>query len=90
MPFNSATGIYNIQSVSFASASSGNGFQEVQLQMSINEWSSWTDLSVLTAIPTAITVITLNNTLGVTLGNPTLLVRLHFPNGQSNGGNLQI
>jgi hypothetical protein len=89
MPFNSATGIYNIMSVSFASASSGNGYQNVQLQMSINNGTTWTDLSVITPIPTAITVITLNNTLGVTLGNPTLLVRLHFTDGFSNGNDTQ-
>jgi hypothetical protein len=89
MPFNSVGGIYDIMSVSFASAGSGNGYQNVQLQMSIDNGATWTNLSVNTAIPTAITVITLNNTLGVTLGNPTLLVRLHFTNGQSNGGDLQ-
>jgi hypothetical protein len=89
MPFNSAGGIYNIMSVSFASRGSGNGFQNVQLQMSINNGATWTNLSVITPIPTSITTITLNNTMGVTLGNPTLLVRLHFTNGQSNGNDLQ-
>jgi hypothetical protein len=89
MPFNSVGGIYNIMSVSFASAGSGNGYANVQLQMSIDNGTTWTNLSVVTAIPVATTVITLNNTLGVTLGNPTLLVRLHFTNGQSNGADLQ-
>jgi hypothetical protein len=89
VPFNSATGIYDIQSVSFASAGSGNGYQNVQLQMSINGGATWTDLSVNTTVPTSITVITLTNTLGVTLGNPMLLVRLHFTNGQSNGVDTQ-
>jgi hypothetical protein len=91
MPFFSATGIYNIQSVSFASAGSGNGYQNVQLQMNTtgNPAGLWTDLSVVTTVPTTTTVITLNNTLGVTLGNPMLLVRLHFTNGQSNGTDTQ-
>ena len=49
-PFNSATGIYNIQSVSFASAGSGNGYQNVQLQMSIDNGANWTNLSVNTPV----------------------------------------
>jgi hypothetical protein len=90
-PFNSATGIYDIQSVSFASAGSGNGYQNVQLQMSIDNGANWTNLSVNTTIPTSITTITLTNTLNVggTIGNPMLLVRLHFTNGQSNGTDTQ-
>jgi hypothetical protein len=89
MPFNSATGIYDITSVSFASAGSGNGYQNVQLQMSIDNGVNWTNLSVNTTIPTSITVVTLNVTNGTTLGNPTLLVRMHFTNGQSNGNDTQ-
>jgi hypothetical protein len=91
MSFPSALGIYDIQSVSFASRGSGNGFQQVTLQMSADGGATWTDLSVVTNIPVADGVITLNNTLnpGGTLGVPTLLVRLHFANGQSNGTNLQ-
>jgi hypothetical protein len=91
MTFTSPTGVYNIQSVSFASAGSGNGFQNVQLQFSSNGGATWTNLSAVTPIPTAITTIVLNNTLcpGCTLGVPNLLVRLNFINGQSNGGDLQ-
>jgi len=90
MTFPSPTGIYNIQSVSFASAGSGNGFQSVQLQMS-TDGVNWTNLSAVTPIPTAITTIVLNNTLcpGCTVGVPNLFIRLHFLNGQSNGGDLQ-
>jgi hypothetical protein len=91
MTFPSVVGIYNIQSVSFASRGSGNGYQNVQLQMSSDAGATWTNLSVNTAIPTSDTIITLTNTLnpGGTLGVPNLLVRLHFTNGQSNGTNLQ-
>jgi hypothetical protein len=90
MTFPSATGIYNIQSVSFASRGSGNGFQNVQLQASFNGGVSWVNMSVVTPIPTAITTIVLNNTNGVvTLGQPSLLIRLQFTNGQSNGNDLQ-
>jgi hypothetical protein len=90
MTFPSVAGIYDIQSVSFASRGSGNGFQEVQLQMSTGN-GVWTNLSVVTAIPSAITTIVLSNTLNVggTLGVPNLLVRLQFLNGQSNGSDLQ-
>ena len=90
MTFPSAVGIYNIQSVSFASAGSGNGFQNVQLQASLDGGATWVNMSAVTAIPTAITTIHLNNTLGVvTLGVPNLLIRLNFINGQSNGTDLQ-
>src|SRR4051812_30220799 len=90
MTFPSTTGIYNIQSVSFASAGSGSGFQNVQLQMSV-DGVNWTNLSAVTPIPTAITTIVLNNTLcpGCTVGVPNLFIRLHFINGHSNGGDLQ-
>ena len=90
MTFPSVAGIYNIQSVSFASRGSGNGFQECQLQISSNGGVSWTAASVVTAIPTSIGTIVLNNTLfGSTFGIPDLLVRIQFLNGQSNGGDLQ-
>jgi len=91
MPFFSATGVYDIMSVSFASAGSGNGFQNVQLQFSSNGGLTWTNLSPVTPIPTAVSVITLNNTLcpGCTVGVPNLLIRLNFLNGQSNGADLQ-
>jgi hypothetical protein len=90
MTFPSVAGIYNIQSISFASRGSGNGFQNVQLQMSTNG-TLWTNLSVVTPIPTAISTIVLMNTLNVggTLGVPNLLIRMNFVNGQSNGNDLQ-
>ena len=91
MNFPSAAGIYDIQSVSFASRGSGNGFQQVTLQFRAGTAGAWTDLSVVTTIPTSDTIITLTNTLhpGGTLGVPNLFVRLHFTNGQSNGSDLQ-
>jgi hypothetical protein len=90
MTFPSVAGIYDIQSVSFASRGSGNGFQNVQLQASLDGGASWVNMSVVTPIPTAITTIVLNNTMGVvTLGVPNLLIRMQFTNGQSNGADLQ-
>jgi len=90
MTFPSVAGIYDIQSVSFASRGSGNGFQNVQLQASLDGGASWVNMSVVTPISTAVTTIVLNNTMGVvTLGVPNLLVRLNFTNGQSNGADLQ-
>ena len=90
MTFPSVVGIYDIQSVSFASRGSGNGYQNVQLQASLDGGVSWVNMSVVTPIPTSDGIITLNNTMGVvTLGVPNLLVRLNFTNGQSNGTNLQ-
>ena len=89
MTFPSAVGIYNIQSVSFASRGSGNGFQNVVLQMSADGGANWTNLSVVTPIPTSIGTIVLTNTLGNTLGVPNLLIRMQFINGQSNGSELQ-
>jgi len=91
MTFPSVAGIYDIQSVSFASRGSGNGFQNVQLQASLDGGATWVNMSVVTPIPTTIGTIILNNTLNVggTLGVPNLLVRLNFINGQSNGNDLQ-
>ena len=90
MTFTSPTGVYDIQSVSFASRGSGNGFQNVQLQASLDGGATWVNMSVVTPISTAVSIITLNNTMGVvTLGVPNLLVRMQFVNGQSNGADLQ-
>jgi hypothetical protein len=90
MTFPSVAGIYNIQSISFASRGSGNGFQNVQMQASLNGGATWVNMSVVTPIPTAISTIVLNNTMGVvTLGVPNLLIRMNFVNGQSNGNDLQ-
>ena len=90
MSFPSVAGIYDIQSVSFASRGSGNGFQNVQLQANLNG-AGWVNLSAITPIPTSIGTIVLNNTLcvGCTLGVSNVLIRLQFINGQSNGGELQ-
>ena len=63
MTFPSVAGIYDIQSISFASRGSGNGFQFVQLQASLDGGSNWVNMSVVTAIPTAVTTIVLNNTM---------------------------
>jgi hypothetical protein len=92
MTFPSVVGIYNIQSISFASRGSGNGFQTAQMQMSSDGGANWVNLSAVTALPSAISTIVLNNTNGSipnTFGIPNLLIRIQFQNGQSNGTNLQ-
>jgi len=92
MTFPSIAGIYNIQSISFASRGSGNGFQTAQMQMSSDGGANWVNLSAVTALPSAISTIVLNNTNGSipnTFGIPNLLIRIQFQNGQSNGTNLQ-
>ena len=74
MTFPSVVGIYNIQSISFASRGSGNGFQSVQLQANLNESPGWVNMSGLAYIPSTISIVTVTNTLGVvTLGVPNLL-----------------
>ena len=50
VPFFSATGIYDIQSVSFAIAGSGNGFQNAQLQIE-HRWRS--DVRSISSAPHA-------------------------------------
>ena len=90
MTFPSAAGIYDIQSISFASRGSGNGFQSVQLQANLNNGAGWVNMSAVTTIPTTIAIVTVTNTLGVvTLGVPNLQIRLNFTSGQSNGQDLQ-
>jgi hypothetical protein len=89
MDFTSATGIYDINSVSFAHEGSGNGFQQVTLQASTNGGATWVNLSAIHDLPTGLTTIVLTNTNFSTVGFPNLLIRLHFENGQSNGNNTQ-
>jgi hypothetical protein len=90
MTFPSVVGIYDIQSISFASRGSGNGFQSVQMQASLNGGATWVDMSGVIPILTPVGITTVTNTNGVvTLGVPNLLVRLNFTSGQSNGQDLQ-
>jgi hypothetical protein len=92
MPFISATGIYDVTSVSFAVAANGNGFAFVQLQMSTNGGATFANIPgvPIQLIPNGPgTVLTFNVTSGTTLNIPQLVLRLHFTGGQSNGVDLQ-
>ena len=90
MPFFSATGIYDVTSISFAVAANGNGYTAVQLNISTNGGATFTTLSGPIAIPTGPgTVLTFNVASGTTLHIPQLVLQLNFTGGQSNGEDLQ-
>ena len=91
IPFISATGIYDIDSVSFAVGTNGNGFQQVALQMSTDGGLTF-DHYPRSAHPESHrcdSIITFTVPDGTTLNIPNLVLRLNFLNGQSNGANLQ-
>ena len=92
MPFFSATGIYDITSVSFVIAGNGNGFGAAQLLMSSNGGMSFQTIpgTPLQLVPSGPgTVLTFNVAPGTTLLIPQLVLQLHFTLGQSNGVDLQ-
>ena len=90
--FNSATGIYDIQSVSFGYGSNGNGYRQVQLQISV-DGLAFTNVGgpvdlPATPIPPGM-AITLPNSIS-TLGHSLVTVRILFVNGNSNGADHQF
>ena len=90
MPFFSATGIYDITSVSFAIAANGNGYAFVSLVISSNGGATFTQIGATQLVPNgpgARLVFTIP--AGTTLGDPQTVVRLAFTGGQSNGIDLQ-
>ena len=90
IPFISAAGIYDIDSISFAVGTNGNGFQQVALQMSTDGGVTFAAIpGVPTQDLTALSVITFTIPDGTTINIPNLVLRLNFLNGQSNGANLQ-
>jgi hypothetical protein len=90
MAFFSATGVYNITSISFAVAGNGNGFRNVNLLISTNGGTTFTTLSGPLAIPNGPgTILTFTIPAGTTLNIPSLVLQLNFTNGQSNGNDLQ-
>src|SRR5262249_14596052 len=91
MPFFSATGIYDITSVSFAYDANGNGYAFVRVQISTNGGASVTTVAgTLTALPaTPGAVISIAIPSGTTMNIPMLVLRLNFFGGQSNGNDLQ-
>jgi hypothetical protein len=84
--FNSAQGIYDITSVSFGYSSNGNGYRQVQLQVSLDggAFVNVGGLVTLSANPPPGTAVTLPNNVS-TLGHSLVTVRLLFVNGASNG-----
>jgi hypothetical protein len=90
MPFFSVAGIYDITSVSFAIAANGNGYAFVSLLISFNGGTTFTQFGATQAIPNGPgTILTFTIPAGTTLNQPTVVVRLAFTGGQSNGADLQ-
>ena len=90
----SQSGIYNVTSVSFAYARAGNGFANVQLQISTNGGATFSNIGTNVALPPGTpsggTTITITLPNGTTLNVPQLALRLLFNTGQSNGVNLEF
>jgi hypothetical protein len=90
VPFFSATGIYDITSVSFAIAANGNGFAFASLLISSNGGATFTQIGATQLIPNGPgTILTFTIPSGTTFGDPTTVLRLAFTGGQSNGLDLQ-
>ena len=90
MPFFSATGIYDITSVSFAVAANGNGYAFASLVISSNGGATFTQIGATQPIPNGPgAALTFTIPAGTTLGDPMTIVRLAFTGGQSNGADLQ-
>src|SRR5436190_5203053 len=90
IPMFSATGIYNITSVSFAIGGNGNGYAFASLLISSNGGATFTQIGATQVIPNGPgTILTFTIPSGTTLGDPTTILRLAFTGGQSNGADLQ-
>jgi len=92
MPFFSATGIYDITSVSFVIAGNGNGFEAAQLLRSSDGGASFQQIpgTPIQFVPNGPgTVLTFTVAPGTTLNIPLLVLQVRFTLGQSNGVDLQ-
>ena len=91
MPFNSATGIYDIQSVSFAVRWQRKWFPKCSASDEHQWRSDLTQSQRHHGNPDRGNSYNSQQYLRTvtTLDMPNLLVRLHFTNGQSNGNNIQ-
>jgi hypothetical protein len=90
MPFFSAVGIYDVTSVSFAVAANGNGYEFVSLLISTNGGATFTQIGATQAIPNGPgSILSFSIPSGTTINQPTLIVRLAFTGGRSNGIDLQ-
>jgi len=90
IPMFSAVGIYDVTSVSFAIGANGNGYAFVSLLISTNGGATFTQIGATQAIPNGPgTILTFTLPAGTTINQPTLVLRLAFTGGQSNGVDLQ-
>jgi hypothetical protein len=90
IPMFSATGIYNVTSVSFAVGGNGNGYSFASLLVSTNGGATFTQIGATQAVPSGPgTVLTFTLPAGTTINKPTLILRIAFTGGQSNGNDLQ-
>ena len=90
IPMFSATGIYNVTSVSFAVAANGNGYQFVSLLVSSDGGATFTQIGATQLIPNGPgSIITFTLPSGTTTNDPLTVLRLAFTGGQSNGTDLQ-
>ncbi len=90
IPMFSAVGIYDVTSVSFAIGGNGNGFAFAALVFSTNGGATFTQIGATQAIPSGPgVVLTFAAPAGTTINQPTLIMRLAFTQGQSNGTDLQ-
>jgi hypothetical protein len=90
IPLFSATGIFNVTSLSFAIGASGTGFTSASLLYSTNGGTSFTTLGGPLAIQgsgTGIVGFTVPD--GTTLNIPSLVMEIQFNGGASNGANIQ-
>jgi hypothetical protein len=90
IPMFSAVGIYNVTSITFAIGGNGNGYAFASVLVSFNGGTSFTQIGATQAIPSGPgTVLTFTLPNNTTINQPTLIVRLAFTGGQSNGTDLQ-
>jgi hypothetical protein len=90
IPMFSAVGIYDVTSVSFAVAANGNGYEFASLLISTNGGATFTQIGATQVIPNGPgSILTFTIPSGTTLNQPTLIVRLAFTGGRSNGTDLQ-
>jgi hypothetical protein len=90
IPMFSGVGIYNVTSVSFAVGGNGNGYAFASLLISTNGGASFTQIGLTQAIPSGPgTILTFTLPNNTTINQPTLILRLAFTGGQSNGADLQ-
>jgi hypothetical protein len=90
IPMFSGVGIYDVTSVSFAIAANGNGYEFASLLISTNGGTTFTQIGATQVIPNGPgTILTFTIPAGTTLDEPTLVVRLAFTGGRSNGLDLQ-